>query len=73
MMMYRVVNNFIDLQDRYTAYQKGENYPKTGVIPSETRIDELLTNNNRLKMPLIEEVTERKPKTISKKQKTKEE
>lgn len=73
MMMYRVVNNFIDLQDRYTAYQKGENYPKTGATPSKTRIDELMTNNNRLKMPLIEEVTERKPKTISKKQKTKEE
>lgn len=59
--MYKVIKDFFDLQDGDTFYQVGEIYPKTGHNPTEARIQGLLTKNNGLRTPLIEEVEPERP------------
>ena len=59
--MYRVIHNFYDLKDSNHAYSVGDTFPHNGVEVGAERVTELASDNNRLGVPLIEEVTE-KPK-----------
>lgn len=60
-MRYRVITGFEDLQDGLHHYDAGDEYPRDGVKPSEARIRELSTDQNKRRIPLIEKVEE-KPK-----------
>lgn len=59
--MYRVICAFNDLKDNRRLYPIGAVYPREGIQPTEDRIAELLSGNNKLGKPLIEEVAEDKP------------
>lgn len=54
--MYRVVKQFSDLQDHSYVYKAGDVYPREGVTPTEERIAELSSENNKQKRPLIEKI-----------------
>ena len=64
--MYRVINRFFDLQDNNHAYSVGDKFPHNGVEVDAERIAELASDQNRLGVPLIEEIPE-KPKRTKKK------
>ena len=52
-MTYSVIRHFTDLQDNNHKYREGSTYPREGYAPSAERIEELSTDKNRLKTPLI--------------------
>lgn len=54
--MYRVICAFNDLRDDGRLYPIGAEYPAKGIQPTEDRIAELLSSNNKLGKPLIEKV-----------------
>lgn len=56
--MYRVIKRFKDLQDNRYAYYVGDLFPHKGLKVGKRRIEELATDKNILKTPLIEEVRE---------------
>lgn len=58
--MYRVVVGFRDLQDSNHVYQPGDEFPRAGLQVSAERLQELASDRNRRKTPLIKEVTERR-------------
>lgn len=62
--MYKVIKSFTDLQDNNFAYQVGDEYPRKGMSVLQSRINELASNKNLQKTPLIEEIpeVEEKPK-----------
>lgn len=64
--MYRVVHEFIDLQDEDFLYNVGDVYPRKGSEPTEERIAELSGDKNKIGEVLIEKV---KKKTAPKKPK----
>lgn len=45
-----------DLEDNGYIYKKGDPYPREGYTPSEERIKQLTTRNNRIGEVLIREV-----------------
>ena len=61
--MYTVLHDFFDLTDYvqtkgmpvYHRYEAGDIYPRSGMNPSEERVEELLTGKNRLGKPMIRE------------------
>lgn len=61
--MYKVIQSFYDLQDYKETkggrvchlYRVGDEYPRTGLKPSEERIRELSSDSNRQGRPLIAE------------------
>lgn len=53
--MYRVIVEFFDLSDKNHPYKVGDEYPRKGVQPSASRVNELLSAKNRLGKPLIAE------------------
>ena len=53
-MKYKVIRAFADLQDNNHIYSDGDEYPRKGYSPSKERIDELLTEKNRIHKPLIQ-------------------
>lgn len=57
--MYKVIVRFCDLQDNNHVYQPGDEYPRAGLQASAERLEELSSDKNRRKTPLIE-VTERR-------------
>lgn len=65
--MYRATRYFIDLKDGGHAYQKGDAFPFDGKEISPERLEELATAGNRLGVPLIEKVEEKKAKKKAKK------
>ena len=65
--MYRVVHKFYDLKDNNHAYSVGDTFPYNGVEVEAERLSELASKNNRLGVPLIEEVTEKPKRTRKKK------
>lgn len=67
--MYRVIKHFVDLQDNNHKYDVGDTYPRKGLNVLQSRINELATNNNLQKTPLIEEIPEKveEPKKEKKK------
>lgn len=56
MMKYKVIKFFMDGQDNNRSYIPGNIYPREGLTPSEERIAELASKNNRLGEILIEPV-----------------
>ena len=56
--MYRVIKHFVDLQDNNYKYDVGDAYPRKGLNVLQSRINELATNKNLQKTPLIEEIPE---------------
>ena len=59
--MYRVIRMFTDLQDGNHRYEVGDEYPRLGLEVSDSRLDELATDKNRRKTPLIKLEEEPKP------------
>ena len=62
--MYRVIKAFVDLQDNNYKYDVGDTYPRKGLNVLQSRINELASDKNKQKTPLIEEIpeVEEKPK-----------
>ena len=68
--MYKVIKRFLDLHTQ-KCYAVGDIFPHDGV--SAERIEELTTENNRMRTPLIEKVEETEEKTKrTRKKKTEE-
>ena len=65
--MYKVIKSFTDLQDNNYAYYVGDTFPHNGVDVGAERIEELASGNNRLGVPLIEEIAEKPKRTRKKK------
>ena len=65
--MYKVIKHFVDLQDNNYKYDVGDTYPRKGLNVLQSRINELATNNNLQKTPLIEEIPEKAEETKKKK------
>lgn len=61
--MYKVIVDFIDLQDHNHSYKKGDTFPRDEAMVLSARYDELASDKNRRGIPLIVEVEdEPKPK-----------
>lgn len=56
--MYKAIAEFVDLQDSNHKYRVGDEFPRPGFEVADVRIEELKSDNNKLKKPLIEEVAE---------------
>ena len=56
--MYEVIVDFTDLQDNNYRYHAGDKFPRKGFKVSEERIEELATNKNRRRIPMIVKVEE---------------
>lgn len=52
-MSYKVIHYFTDLQDFNHPYHVGDTFPREGMKVSEKRLEELSTNKNKQKKPLI--------------------
>lgn len=66
-MIYKVIYGFTDLVDDGYVYNAGDTYPRAEYSPPEDRVLELISNRNRQKKPLIEQIqekTEIKPKRV---------
>ncbi len=68
--MYKVIYDFLDLEDNSFLYSSGKGYPREGYSPSEERINELLGDDNKIGRPLIE-LVEKEPKEEELTKKTK--
>ena len=55
-MAYRVIKDFADLEDKNHLYTVGDTYPRGGLAPTKERIVFLLSSQNLLHTPVIEEV-----------------
>ncbi len=55
--MYIIIKGFTDLQDDNHSYDSGRVYPYEKKDVSSERIEELLSDKNKLKEPLIKEVS----------------
>ena len=51
--MFKVIKPFRDLQDDNHRYIPGDEYPRNGLEVSDSRLEELSTNNNRVGYPVI--------------------
>ena len=58
--MYKVIHEFLDLQDNNHYYGIGDSFPRRGMTVSKDRFVELSGSENKIGKPLIEEV--RKPR-----------
>lgn len=54
--MYKAIADFVDLKDNNHKYHAGDVFPRKGYEPSEDRIAELLSNNNKRGTAVIAEV-----------------
>lgn len=55
-MAYRAVVSFRDMQDGNYRYVPGDVFPRSGKKVTKKRIAELLSSENKMKKPVIEEV-----------------
>lgn len=58
--MYRVIEDFADLQDHEYIYHAGDEFPRFGVSVSDERIAELSSWSNKIGRPLIEKAQAKK-------------
>lgn len=65
--MYKVIKHFVDLQDNNYKYDVGDTYPRKGLNVLQSRINELASDKNKQKTPLIEEIPEMAEKPKKKK------
>lgn len=68
--MYRVIKHFVDLQDNNYKYDIGDTYPRKGLNVLQSRINELASDKNKQKTPLIEEIPEKLEEPKKKKKKS---
>ena len=54
--MFEVIRYFTDLQDDNYAYNEGDTYPRKGLSPSQERIKELASSENKQGTPLIKAI-----------------
>lgn len=54
--MYKVIHEFLDLQDNSHYYGVGATFPRRGYKATEERLAELASANNKIGKPLIKEV-----------------
>lgn len=54
--MYKVIHEFLDLQDGNHHYKEGDTYPRRGKKAIAERIEELSGDGNKIGTPLIKEV-----------------
>lgn len=59
-MSYKVIHFFTDLQDNNHPYKVGDSFPRLGKDVSANRINELATDKNKQKKPLIAYVEDEK-------------
>lgn len=71
-MAYKVIKDFVDMQDNNRVYRVGDEYPVRGKTVSESRIKSLLTGVNALGMICIAEA-EKRAETAKKAAETKAE
>ena len=57
--MYKVIKHFVDLQDNNHKYDVGDTFPRKGLNVLQSRINELASDKNKQKTPLIEEIPEK--------------
>ena len=69
--MYKVIKHFVDLQDSNHKYDVGDTYPRKGLNVLQSRINELASDKNKQKTPLIEEIPEIEDKPEKKTKSTK--
>ena len=67
-MAYKVIEYFEDLQDNGRSYNVGDVFPADGNTVSAERIAELASTQNRRRIPLIEEISEKPKRTRKKKE-----
>lgn len=60
-MRCRVVKDFYDLQDGAHPYKVGQEFPRKGKTVSDARIEELASDKNRRRTPLIERIEDPEP------------
>ena len=60
--MYTVIHEFLDLKDELYHYRVGDKFPRAGKRPSKARIAELSTADNKIGVPLIEEIKKQNKK-----------
>lgn len=65
--MYRVIEYFEDLQDNRRSYNVGDVFPKGDKKVTKQRLNELATDKNRRRIPLIKKVEEPKVEKPAKK------
>ncbi|HWI49111.1 MAG TPA: hypothetical protein VNU45_12885 [Rummeliibacillus sp.] len=56
-MKYEVIKDFMDLEDENHIYRAGDKYPRKGRLKKE-RADELVSEANKIGVPLIMPVEE---------------
>ena len=56
--MYKVIHQFLDLQDGNHHYKVGDTFPRNGKKATAKRIKELSGTDNKIKKPLIKAVEE---------------
>ena len=56
--MYKVIKPFRDLKDDNHRYIPGDEYPRSGLEVSDSRLEELSTKNNLVGYPVIEIINE---------------
>ena len=66
-MAYKVIAYFEDLQDNGRPYNVGDVFPVDGNTVTAERLAELASTQNRRRIPLIEEITEKPKRTRKKK------
>ena len=54
--MYKVIHQFLDLQDEKHHYKVGDTYPREGKKAVAARVKELSGTGNKIGKPLIEKV-----------------
>jgi len=54
-MAYKAIVSFTDLQDNNYRYHAGDTFPRAGVTVSQERLEELSTDKNRRRKPMIAE------------------
>ena len=69
-MAYKVIKHFVDLQDNNYKYDVGDTYPRKGLNVLQSRINELASDKNKQKTPLIKEIPE-KEEELKKEKKSK--
>lgn len=58
--MYKVIEYFMDLQDKNHEYNVGDTFPRKGLKVTEERLAELAGSDNKRGVPVIEKVKETK-------------
>lgn len=51
---YKVIHAFKDLKDKNYIYVENNKYPREGLKPGKKRIEELLSDKNKIGKPLIQ-------------------